>query len=156
QNVNAYHGEGKDGRPWSLARLLYRLAEISGIVRVRYMTSHPNDMADDLIDAHRNLPPLKPSVHLPVQSGSDRILPAVDRQHTRARYLDIIDRMRNARSDLAFTSDFIVGFPGETPDDLNDTLALIDEVGFAGAYTFAYSPRPGTPAAEMEQIPEAV
>ncbi len=156
QNVNAYHGDGKDGRPQSLARLLYRLAEIPSIKRLRYMTSHPNDMADDLIDAHRDLAALMPYVHLPVQSGSDKILEAMNRKHTRAHYLAIIERMRAARRDLAFTSDFIVGFPGETEDDLNDTLTLLDEVGFAGAYTFSYSARLGTPAAEMEQIPEHV
>jgi tRNA-2-methylthio-N6-dimethylallyladenosine synthase len=156
QNVNAYHGEGKDGCSWSLARLLYRLADIPGIKRLRYMTSHPSDMADDLIEAHRDLGPLMPYVHLPVQSGSDKILETMNRKHTRAHYLSIIERMRAARGDLAFTSDFIVGFPGETEEDFRGTLALLDEVGFAGAYTFSYSARPGTPAAEMEQVAEDV
>ncbi|MGB7258922.1 MAG: tRNA (N6-isopentenyl adenosine(37)-C2)-methylthiotransferase MiaB, partial [Pseudolabrys sp.] len=152
QNVNAYHGEGPDGRPRSLAALFYRLAEVPGIARLRYMTSHPRDMEDDLVAAHRDLPALMPFVHLPVQSGSDRILAAMNRKHTAAHYRDIIARMRAARPDLAFSSDFIVGFPGETEDDFRATLALIDDVQFASAFSFAYSPRPGTPAAEMEQV----
>ena len=119
-------------------------------MRLRYTTSHPRDMDDDLIAAHRELPALMPYVHLPVQSGSDRILAAMNRRHTRGDYLDVIARLRAARADLAFTSDFIVGFPGETEADFRDTLALVDEVGFAGAYSFIYSPRPGTPAAEMD------
>ena len=116
QNVNAYHGEGPDGRPWSLARLLERIAQIDGIARLRYTTSHPRDMDDDLIAAHRDLPKLMPQLHLPVQSGSDRILAAMNRRHTRADYLDIVGRLRDARPDLALTSDFIVGFPGETEE----------------------------------------
>ena len=156
QNVNAYHGAGADGRPASLACLLHRLAEISGIVRLRYTTSHPLDMTDDLVDAHRNLPTLMPHVHLPVQSGSDRILSAMNRRHTRRQYLDAIAALRAARPDLAFSSDFIVGFPGETEQDFRDTLALVEEVGYAGAYSFSYSPRPGTPAADMDnQVPAA-
>jgi tRNA-2-methylthio-N6-dimethylallyladenosine synthase len=156
QNVNAYHGEGPDGRPASLGCLLHRLAEIPGIVRLRYTTSHPLDMKDDLIEAHRDLPALMPYVHLPVQSGSDRILAAMNRRHTRRDYLDAISKLREARADLAFSSDFIVGFPGETEQDFRDTLGLVDEVNYAGAYTFAYSPRPGTPAADMEnQVPQA-
>jgi tRNA-2-methylthio-N6-dimethylallyladenosine synthase len=154
QNVNAYHGEGKDGREWPLGRLLHRLADIPGIARLRYTTSHPGDMEDSLIAAHRDLPALMPYVHLPVQSGSDRILDAMNRKHTRRDYLGVIDRLREARADLAFTSDFIVGFPGETEDDFRDTLALVEEVGFATAYSFVYSPRPGTPAADMAQVPE--
>jgi len=155
QNVNAYHGPGPDGRPWTLGRLLRRLAKVPGIARLRYMTSHPRDMDDDLIAAHDDLPALMPYVHLPVQSGSDRMLAAMNRRHTRKDYLDVVARLRATRSDLAFSSDFIVGFPGETEDDFNDTLALVDEVGFAGAYTFIYSPRPGTPAAEMGgQVPQ--
>ncbi len=154
QNVNGYHGPGDDGAPASLGKLLRRLARVPGIARLRYTTSHPNDMDDDLIAAHSDLPALMPYVHLPVQSGSDRILAAMNRRHTRAAYLDIIARLRRARPDLAFTSDFIVGFPGETEQDFRDTLDLVEQVGFAGAYTFAYSPRPGTPAAEMEdQVP---
>ena len=156
QNVNAYHGEGADGRPATLGRLLRRLARVPGIVRLRYTTSHPCDMNDDLIAAHGDLPELMPYVHLPVQSGSDRMLAAMNRRHTRRDYLDVIARLRAARPDLAFTSDFIVGFPGETDADFHDTLTLLDEVGFAGAYTFAYSPRPGTPAAEIDaQVPAA-
>jgi tRNA-2-methylthio-N6-dimethylallyladenosine synthase len=157
QNVNAYHGPGPDGAPSSLGRLLRRLAEVPGILRLRYTTSHPRDMDDDLIAAHRELPALMPYVHLPVQSGSDRILAAMNRRHTRGHYLDVIGRLRTGRTDLAFTSDFIVGFPGETEADFRDTLTLVDEVGYAGAFSFMYSPRPGTPAAEMEgQIPADV
>ena len=157
QNVNAYHGEGPDGRPWTLGALLHRLAEVPGIARLRYTTSHPCDMEDSLIAAHRDLPALMPHLHLPVQSGSDRILAAMNRRHTRADYLAAIARLRAARPDMAFSSDFIVGFPGETEDDFRDTLRLVDEVGFAGAYSFKYSPRPGTPAADMaDQVPEDV
>jgi tRNA-2-methylthio-N6-dimethylallyladenosine synthase len=154
QNVNAYHGPGPDGVASSLGRLLRRLAEVPGILRLRYTTSHPRDMNDDLVAAHRELPALMPYVHLPVQSGSDRILAAMNRRHTRRDYLNVIGRLRTARTDLAFTSDFIVGFPGETEWDFRETLVLVDEVGYAGAFSFMYSPRPGTPAAEMEeQIP---
>src|SRR5450631_2990829 len=149
QNVNAYHGEGKDGRPATLGRLLRRLAQVPGIVRLRYTTSHPLDMTEDLIAAHGDLAALMPYVHLPVQSGSDRILAAMNRRHTRQHYLDVIARLRASRPDLAFSSDFIVGFPGETEDDFRDTLTLVEEVGFATAYSFMYSPRAGTPAAEM-------
>jgi tRNA-2-methylthio-N6-dimethylallyladenosine synthase len=157
QNVNAYHGEGPDGRPWTLARLLYRLAEVPGIARLRYTTSHPLDMADSLYEAHRDLPALMPQLHLPVQSGSDRILDAMNRRHTAAEYLMVIERMRGARPDMAFTSDFIVGFPGETEADFVETLRLVDEVGFCGAYSFKYSTRPGTPGADLDgQIPEAL
>jgi tRNA-2-methylthio-N6-dimethylallyladenosine synthase len=155
QNVNAYHGEGKDGREWPLGKLLHRLAEIPGVARLRYMTSHPCDIEDSLIVAHRDLPALMPYVHLPVQSGSNRILDAMNRKHTREDYLDAIDRLRAARTDLAFTSDFIVGFPGETEDDFRDTLRLVEQVSFATSYSFSYSPRHGTPAADMEQVPEA-
>ncbi len=156
QNVNAYHGEGADGRPWSLARLLERVAQIDGIERLRYTTSHPRDMDDDLLAAHRDLPQLMPQLHLPVQSGSDRILAAMNRRHTRADYLAVIARLRDARPDLALTSDFIVGFPGETEGDFAATLALIDEIGLSGAFSFKYSPRPGTPGAEMAgQVEEA-
>jgi len=156
QNVNAYHGAGADG-PWSLARLVARLAQIDGIDRLRYTTSHPLDMADDLIAAHRDLPQLMPQLHLPVQSGSDRILDAMNRRHTSADYLTVVARLRAARPDLALTSDFIVGFPGETEDDFAATLRLIDEVGYSGAFSFKYSPRPGTPGAEMaDQVDEAI
>jgi tRNA-2-methylthio-N6-dimethylallyladenosine synthase len=156
QNVNAYHGDGADGRACTLGRLLWRLAEVPGILRLRYTTSHPRDMDDDLIAAHTELPALMPYVHLPVQSGSDRILSTMNRKHTRKDYLDVIARLRKARRDLAFSSDFIVGFPRETEDDFAETLTLIEEVGFASAYSFIYSPRPGTPAAEMaDQVPQA-
>ena len=145
QNVNAYHGDGPDGRPWTLGRLLERVAEVPGIARLRYTTSHPGDMEASLIAAHRDLPSLMPYLHLPVQSGSDRVLAAMNRRHTRADYLDTIARMRATRPDIAFSSDFIVGFPGESDDDFALTLSLVDEVGFAGAFSFKYSPRPGTP-----------
>jgi tRNA-2-methylthio-N6-dimethylallyladenosine synthase len=157
QNVNAYHGDGPDGRPWPLGRLLERVAEIPGIARLRYSTSHPCDMDDSLIEAHRDLPALMPHLHLPVQSGSDRVLAAMNRRHTRADYLATLERLRAARPDIAFSSDFIVGFPGETERDFRETLSLVDEVGYAGAYFFKYSARPGTPAADMdEQVPEGV
>jgi tRNA-2-methylthio-N6-dimethylallyladenosine synthase len=149
QNVNAYHGQSEDGAPATLGKLLQRLSTVPGVMRLRYTTSHPRDMDDDLIRAHGELEALMPYVHLPVQSGSDRMLAAMNRKHTRDDYLAVIDRLRAARSDLAFSSDFIVGFPGETEEDFQDTLALVDEVGFAGAYSFMYSARPGTPAAEM-------
>jgi len=156
QNVNAYHGEGPDRHPWSLARLIGALAEVGGIKRLRYTTSHPCDMDDDLIAAHRDLPQLMPQLHLPVQSGSDRILAAMNRRHTRADYLDVVARLREARPDLALTSDFIVGFPGETEADFVATLDLVGEVGYSGAFSFKYSPRPGTPGAEMDdQVDEA-
>jgi tRNA-2-methylthio-N6-dimethylallyladenosine synthase len=155
QNVNAYHGDGPDRRPWSLARLLRRVAQIDGLERLRYTTSHPRDMGDDLIAAHRDLHELMPQLHLPIQSGSDRILAAMNRRHTRADYLNIVKRLRDARPDLALTSDFIVGFPGETESDFKATLSLVDEVGFSGAFSFKYSPRPGTPGADMvDQIDE--
>jgi tRNA-2-methylthio-N6-dimethylallyladenosine synthase len=155
QNVNAYHGKGRNGRSASLADLIARLSEIEGIARLRYMTSHPRDMSDDLISAHRDLPKLMPYLHLPVQSGSDRILAAMNRAHTRDDYLAIIERMRSVRPDIAITSDFIVGFPGETDEDFADTLDVVERVRFATAYSFKYSPRPGTPATSMEQVSEA-
>jgi tRNA-2-methylthio-N6-dimethylallyladenosine synthase len=155
QNVNAYHGEGLDGRIWSLGTLLHRLAEIPGIVRLRYSTSHPRDVDDTLIAAHRDLAALMPFVHLPVQSGSDRILAAMNRKHTVSDYRRAIDRFRAARQDIAFSSDFIVGFPGETEEDFSATLALVTQIGYAGAYSFKYSPRPGTPAAEMRETVSA-
>src|SRR5882672_7765107 len=155
QNVNAYHGEGVDGRSWPLGRLLHRLAEIPGIARLRYSTSHPNDVDETLIAAHRDLPALMPFVHLPVQSGSDRILAAMNRKHTGRDYRNVIDRFRAVRQDIAFSSDFIVGFPGETEEDFAATLALVTQIGYAGAYSFKYSPRPGTPAAEMRETVSA-
>ena len=157
QNVNAYHGEGSGGRACSLAQLLEQAAAIEGIERLRYTTSHPCDMDDDLIAAHRNLKELMPQLHLPVQSGSDRVLAAMNRRHTRADYLDTVAHLRAARPDIALTSDFIVGFPGETEDDFAATLALVGEVGFSGAFSFKYSPRPGTPGATMtDQVDEDV
>ncbi|MGB9056615.1 MAG: tRNA (N6-isopentenyl adenosine(37)-C2)-methylthiotransferase MiaB [Pseudolabrys sp.] len=150
QNVNAYHGLDSDGTTSSLGNLLRRLCGVPGILRLRYTTSHPRDIDDDLIAAHAELPALMPYVHLPVQSGSDRILAAMNRKHSRDDYLRVIERLRAARSDLAFTSDFIVGFPGETEVDFCETLSLIDDVGFVGAYSFMYSARPGTPAADMD------
>ncbi len=156
QNVNAYHGEGPDGRVWSLGRLLRRLADVPDIVRLRYTTSHPRDMDEELILAHRDLPALMPYLHLPVQSGSDRILDAMNRRHTGDEYRRLIERIRTVRPDIALSSDFIVGFPGETEADFEDTMRLVDDIGFASAFSFKYSPRPGTPAAESEeQVPEA-
>jgi tRNA-2-methylthio-N6-dimethylallyladenosine synthase len=157
QNVNAYHGDGPDGRPWTLGALLHRIAEIAGIARLRYTTSHPCDVEDSLIAAHRDLPALMPLLHLPVQSGSDRILAAMNRRHTRADYLGAIARFVAAQPAMAFSSDFIVGFPGESEQDFQATLSLVDEVGHTSAYSFKYSARPGTPAAEMaDQVPEDV
>ena len=157
QNVNAYHGEGPDGAVWGLARLMHRVAEVPGIARIRYTTSHPRDMDEDLIAAHRDLPQAMPFLHLPVQAGSDRILAAMNRKHTGDEYRRLIERIRAARPDIALSSDFIVGFPGETDADFEDTIRLVDEIGFASSYSFKYSPRPGTPAAELEaQIPRAV
>ncbi|TAJ87841.1 MAG: tRNA (N6-isopentenyl adenosine(37)-C2)-methylthiotransferase MiaB [Reyranella sp.] len=157
QNVNAYHGEGPDGSAWSLARLLRAIGEIPGLARLRYTTSHPRDMDDELIAAHGDVPQLMPYLHLPVQSGSDRILEAMNRRHDRDLYLRIVDRLRHARADLALSSDFIVGFPGESDADFDDTMRLIEQVGFASAYAFRYSRRPGTPGAALaDQVPENV
>ncbi|TWB07029.1 tRNA (N6-isopentenyl adenosine(37)-C2)-methylthiotransferase MiaB [Bradyrhizobium stylosanthis] len=151
QNVNAYHGEGPDGKTWPLGRLLEHLATIPGIARLRYSTSHPRDVDDSLIAAHRDLAALMPFVHLPVQSGSDRILAAMNRKHTADDYRRVIDRFRTARQDIAFSSDFIVGFPGESEQDFLATLALVTQIGYAAAYSFKYSARPGTPAADMQE-----
>jgi len=157
QNVNAYHGLGTDGRPWSLARLIGRLAQIRGIERLRYTTSHPRDMTDDLIAAHCDQAKLMPYLHLPFQAGADRVLAAMNRKHTIADYLELIARIRGARPDLAFSTDIIVGFPGETDADFAATLDVVEQVGFAQAYAFKYSPRPGTPGATMPaQVPEPV
>jgi tRNA-2-methylthio-N6-dimethylallyladenosine synthase len=155
QNVNAYHGTGTDGRDWSLGDLLRQLAKIPGLVRLRYSTSHPRDVDETLIEAHRDLESLMPLVHLPVQSGSDRVLSAMNRRHTADDYRRVIEQFRAARQDIAFSSDFIVGFPGETEEDFCATLALITQIGYAAAYSFKYSPRPGTPAAEMPEIVSA-
>ena len=157
QNVNAWHGKGADGREWGLGELVRRLAEIDGLERIRYTTSHPRDMDDALIAAHRDLPQLMPYLHLPVQSGSDRILKAMNRRHTAADYLRLVERIRAARPDIALSGDFIVGFPGETDADFEDTMRLIREVRYAAAFSFKYSIRPGTPGADMDdQVDEAV
>lgn len=147
QNVNAYHGTGPDGSDWSLARLAHALAEIDGLWRIRYTTSHPRDMDAELIEAHRSLPQLMPFLHLPVQSGSDRMLAAMNRGHTADAYRRLVERLRRARPDLALSSDFIVGHPGETEADFEATMQLVRDIGFAQAFSFKYSPRPGTPAA---------
>ena len=157
QNVNAYHGEGAEGAPVGLAALVRDVARIPGIARIRYTTSHPNDFDDDLVRAHAEVPALMPYLHLPVQSGSDRILAAMNRRHTADAYRRLVDRVRAARPDIALSSDFIVGFPGETDADFADTLALVRDIGFESAFSFKYSPRPGTPAADRaDHVPEAV
>ncbi|WP_163846908.1 tRNA (N6-isopentenyl adenosine(37)-C2)-methylthiotransferase MiaB [Pseudooceanicola aestuarii] len=156
QNVNAYHGEGPDGRDWTLARLIRELAEIDGLARLRFTTSHPNDMDDDLIAAHGDCAKLMPYLHLPVQSGSDRILKRMNRSHDRDSYLRLIDRIRTARPDILMSGDFIVGFPEETDQDFRDTMRLIEEVQYGQAFSFKYSTRPGTPAAERPQVAEDV
>jgi len=153
QNVNAYHGAAADGAEMNLAQLLHHVAAMDGVKRIRYTTSHPRDMDAALIAAHGEIPSLMPMLHLPVQSGSDRILKAMNRKHTAADYVSIIERLRAVRPDMAFSSDFIVGFPGETDADFEDTLKLVETVGFTSSYVFKYSPRPGTPAAEKtEQV----
>jgi tRNA-2-methylthio-N6-dimethylallyladenosine synthase len=157
QNVNAYHGAGPDGREWGLGRLIEALARLPGLDRIRYTTSHPRDVDDELIAAHRGVPQLMPFLHLPVQSGSDRVLAAMNRRHSVADYRRIVDRLRAARPDLALSTDLIVGFPGESDEDFEATLDLVDAVGFAQAFSFKYSPRPGTPAAAADgQVREAV
>ena len=156
QNVNAYHGEGPEGSIWSLARLIRALAEIPDLWRLRYTTSHPNDMGEDLISAHVEVPQLMPYLHLPVQAGSDRVLKAMNRKHTAGQYLDLIARLRAARPDLALSGDFIVGFPGETDADFAATMDLVRAVGYHSAFSFKYSARPGTPAAERAVLPDSV
>lgn len=157
QNVNAYHGEGPDGSSWTLARLLHRLAEIDGLARLRYTTSHPRDMDDGLIDAHGELDRLMPYLHLPFQAGSNRILAAMNRKHDTDDYRRIVDRLRAARPDIALSTDIIVGFPGEADREFQETMTLVRDVGFAEAYSFKFSPRPGTPASTMtDQVPEDV
>ncbi|AQX26065.1 tRNA (N6-isopentenyl adenosine(37)-C2)-methylthiotransferase MiaB [Bartonella sp. Raccoon60] len=150
QNVNAWHGQSIDGKTWRLGDLLHHLAKIDGLKRLRYTTSHPRDMDDSLIAAHRDLDILMPYLHLPVQSGSDRILKAMNRQHKSIHYLNLIDKIRAARPDIAFSGDFIVGFPGETDEDFEETIKLIQQVGYSSAYSFKYSPRPGTVGATMK------
>ncbi|HCD85918.1 MAG TPA: tRNA (N6-isopentenyl adenosine(37)-C2)-methylthiotransferase MiaB [Agrobacterium sp.] len=157
QNVNAWQGEGPKGEKWGLAELLYRLAEISGLARLRYTTSHPRDMDDRLIGAHRDLRILMPYLHLPVQSGSDRILKAMNRRHTGEEYIQLIEKIRAARPDIAMSGDFIVGFPGETDRDFEDTMAIVEQVKYAQAFSFKYSTRPGTPGADLtDQVAEEV
>ena len=151
QNVNAFHGDGLDGDAWSLARLVDALSALDGLERIRYTTSHPRDMSDDLIEAHRANTKLMPYLHLPFQAGSDRILAAMNRKHTADGYLRLVDRIRAARPDIALSTDIIVGFPGETDAEFAETLAIVEKVGFAQAYSFKYSPRPGTPAANIEE-----
>jgi tRNA-2-methylthio-N6-dimethylallyladenosine synthase len=156
QNVNAYHGADEDGSARSLAQLIDRLARIDGLERIRYTTSHPNDMTDDLIAAHADQPKLMPYLHLPVQAGSDRVLKAMNRRHDAESYIRLIERIRAARPDIALSGDFIVGFPGETEADFQATLDLAAEVRYAQAYSFKYSSRPGTPAADLAgQVDEA-
>ncbi|MGG7517397.1 tRNA (N6-isopentenyl adenosine(37)-C2)-methylthiotransferase MiaB [Allorhizobium undicola] len=157
QNVNAWHGEDEKGRPMGLGDLLYRLAEVPGIARLRYTTSHPRDMDDRLIEAHRDLRLLMPYLHLPVQAGSDRILKAMNRRHKASDYVALIERIRNARPDIALSGDFIVGFPGETDEDFDATMRLVETIGYAQAFSFKYSTRPGTPGADLtDQVPEEV
>lgn len=161
QNVNNYRGAGSDTssdeEPWTLARLIGAVAEIGGVERIRYVTSYPADMNDDLIAAHRDVSTLMPFLHLPVQSGSDRVLAAMNRRHAADDYRRLVDRLRAARADLALATDFIVGFPGESDADFAATLALVGDVGFAQAYSFMYSPRPGTPAALLpDPVPDDV
>ncbi|MEL6954058.1 MAG: tRNA (N6-isopentenyl adenosine(37)-C2)-methylthiotransferase MiaB [Pseudomonadota bacterium] len=151
QNVNAYHGAAENGE-WGLGRLIRELARIDGLERIRFTTSHPNDMQDDLIEAFAEEPKLMPYLHLPVQSGSDKILKAMNRKHTAESYLRLIERIRAARPDLLLSGDFIVGFPGETDADFEDTMALVEEVSYGQAYSFKYSARPGTPAAEKQDV----
>ena len=155
QNVNAYHGEAPGGGVADLAELLEAVAAVPGIVRLRYTTSHPNDMSEALIAAHRDIAALAPYLHLPVQSGSDRVLAAMNRRHTVTDYIDIVARVRAARPDIALSSDFIVGYPGETDADFRQTLDLVEKIGFASSFAFKYSSRPGTPGAELDdQIDE--
>ena len=157
QNVNAWHGTGLDGSSWGLGDLLYRLAEIPGLARLRYTTSHPRDMDDRLIEAHRDLRALMPYLHLPVQAGSDRVLKAMNRRHTAEEYVRLIERIRAARPDIALSGDFIVGFPGETDAEFEDTLKLVETVRYAQSFSFKYSTRPGTPGAELgSQVAEEV
>jgi len=154
QNVNAYHGIGVNGAEWSLARLIWALNDIDGLQRIRFTTSHPNDMADDLIEAHASCTKLMPYLHLPVQSGSNKILKRMNRSHTAESYLKLIEKIRTARPDILLSGDFIVGFPEETDEDFEDTMNLIKEVKYGQAFSFKYSTRPGTPAAERAQVPE--
>jgi len=157
QNVNAYHGEGPDGSEWGLGTLIRGLAELPGLDRIRYTTSHPRDVDDELVAAHRDVPQLMPFLHLPVQSGSDRVLTMMNRRHTASYYRIITERLRAARPDLALSTDLIVGYPGESDEDFQATLDLVEEIRFAQAFSFKYSLRPGTPAASAAgQVAEQV
>ena len=156
QNVNAYHGDGPDGNEWSLAKLIWELEKIDGLSRIRFTTSHPNDMTPDLIEAHGECKKLMPYLHLPVQSGSNKILKRMNRSHDAESYVSLISKIREARPDILISGDFIVGFPEETEKDFNDTMSLIREIEYGQAFSFKYSTRPGTPAAERDQVPEEV
>ena len=156
QNVNGYHGENKYNKSIDLTYLINVIAEFDEIKRIRYMTSHPNDMSQNLIDAHANNHKLMPFLHLPVQSGSDKILKKMNRKHTRKKYFEIIENLKSKRSDIAISSDFIVGFPGETDKDFYDTMKLIEQVEFSSAYSFIFSPRPGTPAFKLQDIDKSI
>lgn len=156
QNVNAYHGKANDNETYSLAQLIKHVAKIGGLQRIRYTTSHPRDMDDELIKLHGMEDKLMPFLHLPVQSGSNKILKLMNRKHTREEYFSIIDKLRVARPDIVLSSDFIIGFPGETDEDFADTLDLVKKIKYGQCFSFKYSPRPGTPGATMEQVPENV
>jgi len=156
QNVNAYHGKSSQDKELGLAELIEHISEIKGLERVRYMTSHPRDMTDKLIEIHGSESKLMPFLHLPVQSGSNKILKLMNRKHERDQYFEIINKLRNARPDIVFSSDFIVGFPEETDEDFADTMDLVKRVGYGQCFSFKYSPRPGTPAATRKQIPEHI
>ncbi len=157
QNVNAYHGEGLNGGISNLANLIYELSKLDGLERIRYTTNHPVDVNQELIDAHKDIKKLMPYIHLPVQSGSNRILKLMNRKHTCEEYIEIIENIRNARNDIALSSDFITGFPGETDKDFESTIDLVKKIKYAQAYSFNYSPRPGTPSADYErQIPQNI
>ena len=156
QNVNAYHGKDMDNKKYNLSDLIRHISKINGLERIRYITSHPRDMDDDLIALHGTEKKLMPFLHLPIQSGSNKILKAMNRKHTREEYFAIIDKLRVARPDIVLSSDFIIGFPGETDEDFADTLDLVKKIGYGQCFSFKYSPRPGTPAASMEQVPESI
>ena len=156
QNVNGYHGENKNNKTVDLSYLMDEIAEFEDIKRIRYMTSHPNDMSESLINAHVYNKKLMPFLHLPIQSGSDKILKEMNRKHSRKKYIEIIEKLKNKRPDIALSSDFIVGFPGETDSDFDDTMSLVEEVGFSIAYSFMFSPRPGTPAFKLKDIEKPI
>ena len=156
QNVNAYHGEGSDGKEWSLAKLIWELDKVDGLARIRFTTSHPNDMTDDLIEAHGTCKKLMPYLHLPVQSGSNKILKRMNRSHDAESYISLISKIREARPDILISGDFIVGFPEETDEDFYETISLIKNIEYGQAFSFKYSTRPGTPAAERDQVCEEV